>query len=434
MEEAKQFLSMEDSEGQSLYNHLSDVILRILVEKPADARKEFEHISAAVKEEAFAPPAPADLVDGVPMTAERPGDRRQLEFAAAAAELFVVPDEPEEGGASYPDLMDLARLYELAGVSLGAEETFRMFLSIKRLAGECSDRVRFWGKVSTRDGDYYIAEAPTAEMEDVADPAEMEGPEGANKYTYYATKATVAAWTRLPHVTCAQLVAASRIRRYFTGDLGAAVPGYPPFPGNEANLLRAQVGRISAATAVSPSGFFEVDEDSAIRAKGAEELAESAPASGEELRSLDAWVHHELPLTSLGRCTALPEPEEEDSPEVEQPELEEPMASVAEDPEGHWALRVAPAGAAADADAYVVARSLQWPGAFSIAGGGRFASVYVGDGVIYAADAYTPPMPPPLQREWAPEEGGEPAAAALEEQEDLLEDPTPPEEESEDED
>lgn len=36
---------------------------------------------------------------------------------------------------------------------------------------------------------------------------------------------------------------------------------YPPFPGNEANLLRAQIARISAGTHISPLGFYQFDEE-----------------------------------------------------------------------------------------------------------------------------------------------------------------------------
>lgn len=41
---------------------------------------------------------------------------------------------------------------------------------------------------------------------------------------------------------------------------------YPPFPGNESNYLRAMVARISAATHISPQGYyiFEEDEDEEI--------------------------------------------------------------------------------------------------------------------------------------------------------------------------
>lgn len=31
---------------------------------------------------------------------------------------------------------------------------------------------------------------------------------------------------------------------------------FPPFPGNEKNYLRAQIARISAATLISPMGYY----------------------------------------------------------------------------------------------------------------------------------------------------------------------------------
>lgn len=36
---------------------------------------------------------------------------------------------------------------------------------------------------------------------------------------------------------------------------------YPPFPGNEANYLRAQIARVSAGTHISPLGFYQFDEE-----------------------------------------------------------------------------------------------------------------------------------------------------------------------------
>ena len=68
-------------------------------------------------------------------------------------------------------------------------------------------------------------------------------------------------WTKLPHVTPAQIVAAKTIRKLFTGRLDAPVVTFPPFPGNEANYLRAQIARITATTQVSPSGYFQHPED-----------------------------------------------------------------------------------------------------------------------------------------------------------------------------
>ena len=39
------------------------------------------------------------------------------------------------------------------------------------------------------------------------------------------------------------------------------VDSYPPFPGNEGNLLRAQIARISASTQISPAGYFIFDDE-----------------------------------------------------------------------------------------------------------------------------------------------------------------------------
>ncbi|VEL38171.1 unnamed protein product, partial [Protopolystoma xenopodis] len=46
------------------------------------------------------------------------------------------------------------------------------------------------------------------------------------------------------------------IKHMFTGMLDNVVKCYPPFPGNEANYLRAQIARISATTQISPEGFY----------------------------------------------------------------------------------------------------------------------------------------------------------------------------------
>jgi radial spoke head protein 4A len=40
--------------------------------------------------------------------------------------------------------------------------------------------------------------------------------------------------------------------------LQAEVSGFPPFPGVEANYLRAMIARIGHATQVAPGGFYTV--------------------------------------------------------------------------------------------------------------------------------------------------------------------------------
>lgn len=105
-------------------------------------------------------------------------------------------------------------------------------------------------------------------------------------------------WVRLPDITPAQITAAREIRKFLTGRLDAPIVSYPPFPGNEANYLRAQIARISAGTQVSPLGFYQFREEEG------EEEEEGARDSVEEnldfegipvqdmADSLSAWVHH----------------------------------------------------------------------------------------------------------------------------------------------
>lgn len=63
-------------------------------------------------------------------------------------------------------------------------------------------------------------------------------------YTVFYDLAAGKPWKKLPNVTPQQLTAARKIKKFFTGRLDAPVVSYPPFPGNEANYLRAQIARI----------------------------------------------------------------------------------------------------------------------------------------------------------------------------------------------
>lgn len=76
-------------------------------------------------------------------------------------------------------------------------------------------------------------------------------------YYYIAGKP----WVKLPHITPNQIQRARQIKKLLTGRLDAPIVCYPPFPGNEANYLRAQIARISAGTQISPNGFYRFDEE-----------------------------------------------------------------------------------------------------------------------------------------------------------------------------
>ena len=122
---------------------------------------------------------------------------------------------------------------------------------------------------------------------------------GANKFVYYVCKEPGFPWTKLPSVSPAQITAARQIRKYFTGRLDSPIISYPPFPGNEANYLRAQVARISAGTHVSPLGFYQAKEEE--EEEGEEEAAQASNEENPDFEGipvfelatlLSSWVHH----------------------------------------------------------------------------------------------------------------------------------------------
>ncbi|CAM9242731.1 unnamed protein product, partial [Chrysoparadoxa australica] len=434
-DEARQFLQKESKDGVNLYDHLTSVLLKVISERPENASESFEHISASVKE------AKAKVTAAVSTVSREQAKSAQLDWVAKSSALFTVPDEPPEGGPALPDILDEANMWQWAGVSLGQMETYRIYLAVKKLAeslpGE-HETLRFWGRITTRDGNYLIAEGRTLDEQlGEFDESAQEGSAGANRYTYWTSKGPGQSWVQLPPVTQAHITASRAIKKYLTGDLGAPVRGYPPFPGTERNLLRALIARISAGTAVSPSGFFEVDEEAepvAVKVAEAETINESFPKPTEELMTPDGWVHHEMELNVLGRNRPMPEKLDDEGNPIEEedpPEEVPPLRSLAEDAEGTWGFRTCPAGAGATANSFVVAKNLLWPGAYAVSFGRRFTNIYVGDGIKYQAEPYQIPLPPAIQSEWAPPEEEE---NPLLEPADLLEDPNPPPGEGDEED
>ena len=405
----------------------------MVTEKPTDAVSAFENLSIATKGARVAlPEPPSDAAD-----ASGP----VLEWATASSALFVKPDE-DPAGVPGPDLLSDAALYEWAGVSFGRTETYRLYLSLKKFAESLDggyEALKFWGKVSARSGDYYVAYGKTPEDPEEVDATKVEGKAGANKYTYFVSKGSAASWTALPNVTSEQIVIASQIRRLLTGDLTAAVPSYPPFPGNEASLLRATICRITASTAIAPAGFFEANEDGGVEPVKNDDGEVDAPRKEcAELLEGAGWAHMELRLNTLGRCTKLPENENEDAEPVEGDEVVDPLGGVAEE-EGvdQWSFRAAPGGAGTVAASMAKATSMDWPGAYAVAGGKTFVNVYVGNGLPYGATPYSPPMPGDICGEWAvpEEEVSEEVVAGVfpVEGKDVVADPTPPAEEGEEE-
>jgi radial spoke head protein 4/6 len=60
-----------------------------------------------------------------------------------------------------PNLQEISYYFEQAGVGLGREETFRVWLALKQLVEKYPlETIRLWGKIYGIQENYYIAEVP----------------------------------------------------------------------------------------------------------------------------------------------------------------------------------------------------------------------------------------------------------------------------------
>jgi radial spoke head protein 4A len=349
----------------------------------------------------------------------------QLEWVKKQAPLFVPPAEDPPAEAQVQDLLADASMWKYAGFGIGEEATYLMLLSLKALAVSKGAEVRFWGKLVTRSGDYFIAETKTTEFPEDITKFEMEGTDGPNKYTYLVSKSPsdAASWVELPHVTPAQIVAARQIKRFLTGDLAAPVSSFPPFPGGkEENLMRAMIAQITSETVLSLSGLLKAGEDEVNEILPNDEDEAPPAKSIDELKELSCWVHAELDINAVGRTQKTPLPEGDDGEPIEPEEPDEapklPLESIDGDLEAEkptWVLRTCPSGAGFSVNSVVVAKSLKWPGACAVVLGNKVTNVYMGFGVAKSSGVYQPPAPKAVQAEWvAPEEEEGPGGFPLE--------------------
>ncbi|KAG8553140.1 hypothetical protein GDO81_003295 [Engystomops pustulosus] len=377
---AKAYLLQAGPSGVSLYEHLSALLSRILSERPPNALETLEQMSAELHW--------SRLNRGHDALRHLPEDPPTYIKAESHRALFsrgAEADEAEGDGemtdSPLPNLYDLAHLLQQGGVNLGQDETVHIALAMKRLTDTRPlQYCRFWGKILGTAGSYLVAEVQFREGEDeeAEEDAEEEEKEtaeeeedeeekeeaedlppksthrpppvvpreengtGTNKYVYFVSTEAGAEWIRLPPVTPAQITAARKIRRLFTGNLDAPVITYPPFPGTEANLLRAQIARISAGTHVSPLGYYqfgeeegEEEEEGATRDTYEENLEFEGIPVTDLVENLSSWVHHVQHILPQGRCVWLntavkseEEMEEEEGEEEEKEDEEEPEPEV----------------------------------------------------------------------------------------------------------
>ncbi|CAM4663304.1 unnamed protein product [Lepidochelys kempii] len=467
IQNAKAYLMKSSTKsGLNLYDHLAHMLTKILDERPINAVDIIENISKDVKWAQFQKKMDTLRDEHEMLPTYELAEKYKALFLKGTGEGGDQEPEEEITDSPLPNVMETAFYFEQAGVGLSMEENYHIFLALKQLVSmQPIQTCRFWGKILGLEMNYIVAEVEyregeeeeEIEEEEVIEEGGKEGSEdkdeeedeekeedeppkstykpppvvpkeenrtGTNKFIYFVCNEPGKPWVKLPPVTPAQIVASRKIKKFFTGRLDAPIVSYPPFPGNEANYLRAQIARISAGTQISPLGFYQFGEeegDEEEEGGGGRDTYEENPdfetiSVMELVDSISNWVHHVQNILMQGRCSWInpsqkSEEEEEEGEEEEKaeepdeprPEVGPPLLTpLSEDAEiqnippwtSQLSTNLVPQYAIA------VLQSNLWPGAYSYAIGKKFDNIYLGWGHKYSPDNYSPSMPPPVQTEY----------------------------------
>lgn len=449
----KTLLKKESADGRTnLYDILTGMITQMLTDRPDNA---MDFISGFVSSGTNTP-KDVKTTDALRETKVQNMQIKLFKIAAQFEDPAAMEADAEVNmDVALPDCMHLCYIFEQAGIGIGREDFFRIMLSLKQFTRDFTVLgARFWGKIFGLDANYYIIEADTPlEEEEYVEDADphgrespekiqnsgiMDGPEevddypqstwkpplpvpteshltGANKKHYFVCNEIGEKWVQLPHVSPTDIVVARQISKLLTGHLDAPIICSPPFRGNEAHYLRAMIARISAATHICPSGFFSYgdDEDLDEDEFDNESFTINPEYDGMTLPELlspdmSGWVHATQYILPQGRCNWFdvnkndlnPDDEDfEDDFDTEKAGISETgpriLSSVADDVGFNlmaaWSTRLA--SKIIPSSSVVVAQSNNWPGAYSFAFNKSYENLYIGWGIKYNPDCYSPGRP-----------------------------------------
>lgn len=167
------FLQQRSASGDSLFDHISKVIAKVVDERPQNVVDHFELFSERVRLETFEmnenllaeaykePSRLAIALKLLPKLIER-SQQSMIVTDKEEVEEAVDEDEDEEISEVPPkaSLWELQFHWNMLGIGLKSEEIFALACSMDRLKenpdlGSC----RFWGKILGLKSDYYIVES-----------------------------------------------------------------------------------------------------------------------------------------------------------------------------------------------------------------------------------------------------------------------------------
>ncbi|KAL4480348.1 hypothetical protein ABPG74_020864 [Tetrahymena malaccensis] len=445
---------IKDKEGNTLTNHLSNLLTKLLLDDPHNAYYLFEDESLNIKQSKYDFRKHNEFQDN----AERLREKYEAvsESFKANKKLLDPLMEGEEdnlapvGAIGYvPNFMEEAKWFEWAGVGFGEEESYRIFRALTVLSNAKKEKglknVRLWGKIHCTNKDYYIAEGQ-ADFEDYGElPPEVEPLGGdepsVNQLNYYVTTDLVQGnWVELPPITPQQIILSRRIKYVFTGDLNRKVITNPHFESNvkpannlqysvgtEKELLKCMIVRISHCCSVQPRGLKLVDPEDATGRTLIDPDENFTFPEFQALSSLNGWVHSKQNILNEGKLKhTIPEAQEgEEQEDVEKRTIAkdpfEPLMkplNTDNAPEGYksaWILRThgdqTDYGVAQKPPAdqpnkviqqnygYISIKNLYWPGHVTIYHNKKWQNLYIGQGFKQSQEFYYPKEPEFIQEE-----------------------------------
>ncbi|KAM5283238.1 radial spoke head protein 4 homolog A isoform 2-T2 [Hipposideros larvatus] len=377
IQNAKAYLLQTSSKsGLNLYDHLSNMLTKILDERPENAVDIIENISQDVKISHFSKKLDTLQNENEMLPTYEIAEMQKALFLQGNLEGADQELEDEIAENSLPNVMESAFYFDQAGVGLGTDETYRIFLALKQLTDTHPiQRCRFWGKIFGLEMNYIVAEVEFREGEDEEEVEEEdvteerdngdsegeegdedelprpsykapqaipkeESREGANKYVYFVCNEPGRPWVKLPPVTPAQIVIARKIKKFFTGQLDSPI------------------GRCNWYNPIQKSEEEEEEEEEKEEEKEEPDYIEEVGPPLLTPISEDLEIQNMPPWTTRLSSNVVPQ------------------------------------------YAIAVLRSNLWPGAYAFCNGKKFENLYIGWGHKYSPDSYTPPVPPPVCQEY----------------------------------
>lgn len=412
-ERAKAQLQQRDENGRCVFDHLVDVIEKVL-QSDSNCYDELEHISASIKNKSNSDAAIHFNINEVKEMKSHIDSILKLSGKEGPPPVVTEdaeeqPETPEVDPSRVADIMRLTQIMQWAGIDFG-DDWWQLQCACSKLAKEHPTIIepRFFGKIFGIEKDYYVVEAKLESYDEVEEiPEKMEVPgTGVNEYVYFVCNdLTECSWIKLPYITPKEIKISRECRVHLRGIPDAAIGGRMSFPGNEACFLRCIIAQIISDTYLLPLGYFSKNEETENQIEIVKSEEFTMP---EDMSSLANWVHARANLRKEGRLTKYIKPEEDEAEENQEemqqdPEAEEEekilhtadadQSSIFEPTEESHPLWVVRTSATIKRPYQVLEiRNKRWPGARTLyeASSQTFENIYVGDAVPFLNASFQP--------------------------------------------